>query len=376
MPEPPRVRFDDMSPNGGSFFLSGFVGELSATSPHQVVKALAEIEEASREGLWAAGYVAYEAAPAFDPKMVVKIGQSQLPLVWFGLFESRIRASRIPTVPRLAAGTFDCEWTEIEYARAVAKAKELIRQGSSYQINLTTRFRGRVEDPWSLYCSLAAAQRGCFSAFIVNEHHAIASASPELFFDVAEGEIATRPMKGTSRRGATPDDDSLRAKALQQSPKERAENVMIVDMCRNDLGRVSVPGSVRVRNLFETEPYPNVWQLTSTIDARLRRELSLADIIGALFPPASVTGAPRHATMEAIADLEQSPRGVYCGTVGIVEPSTSDIRARFAVAIRTAVIDLAGHECVYGSGGGVTWSSTPEGEWQELLDKAAILGGQ
>lgn len=180
-------------------------------------------------------------------------------------------------------------------------------------------------------------------------------------------------MKGTAARGRTPAEDRDQARRLRTSPKELAENVMIVDLLRNDLAKVALVGSVEVTRLFALERYPTVWQLTSEITSRLHPDRGLVDIFRALFPCGSVTGAPKRRSMEVIRDVETGPRGVYCGAVGLVAPPSAPFRARFSVAIRTAVVDRQTACGVYGAGGGITWDSRPAAEWAELLAKAAVL---
>jgi para-aminobenzoate synthetase/4-amino-4-deoxychorismate lyase len=202
----------------------------------------------------------------------------------------------------------------------------------------------------------------------------IASASPELFFEWSGDLLRTRPMKGTAARGRTPAEDRALAQGLRSSPKELAENLMIVDLLRNDLSRVARTGGLDVPALFTVERYPTVWQLTSEVTARVRDDVGLLDVFRALFPCGSVTGAPKARTMRLIRDLETGPRGVYCGAIGLVAPPGAAFRARFAVAIRTAVVDRGTGAAVFGAGGGITWDSDPAAERAELLAKAAILG--
>ena len=180
-------------------------------------------------------------------------------------------------------------------------------------------------------------------------------------------------MKGTASRGRWPEEDIERVQEMLESAKERAENIMIVDLVRNDLGRVAVYGSVRVPTLFEAERYPTVWQLTSTISAQCPREVDLATLFAALFPSGSITGAPKRRTMQAIAEIEGRPRGVYCGAIGFLSPNPVQTEARFSVAIRTVTVSHRSCYAEYGTGGGITTSSDPDSEWTELLTKAAIL---
>ena len=268
------------------------------------------------------------------------------------------------------------DWSDADHRRAVERVRERIAAGDTYQVNLTDRLRAPFDgDPTELYADLAAAQAGAHNAYLDLGRHVLASASPELFFDWDGDVLRTRPMKGTAARGFSPDDDRRRGEELRSSAKERAENLMIVDLLRNDVSRVARVGSVDVPALFELEGYPTVWQLTSEITARTRADVGLVDVFRALFPCGSVTGAPKRASMQIVCELEPAPRGVYCGAIGLVAPPGGPFRARFGVAIRTAVVDRERRTAVYGAGGGITWGSDPAAERAELLAKAAILRG-
>ncbi len=323
-----------------------------------------------REGFYAAGFVAYEAAPAFDRALAVK-DDSGFPLLWFGLYAGVEEVE----LPGLAAGAEggEMEWQatvgEAEFCREVARIKALIRSGDTYQVNYTYRLRTRLAcDPWDAFLRLVAAQDPPYGAFVDTGDWVVCSASPELFFRLDGARIQCRPMKGTAARGRTQAEDLALAQALRASEKERAENVMIVDMVRNDLGRVAQTGSVTADRLFEVEKYPTVWQMTSTIEART--EAGLSEVFRALFPPASITGAPKVRTMQIIAGLEPLPRRLYTGTIGFLAPGR---RAQFSVAIRTLLADRRTGCAEYGVGGGITWDSDPEAEWQECRAKARIL---
>jgi para-aminobenzoate synthetase/4-amino-4-deoxychorismate lyase len=256
-----------------------------------------------------------------------------------------------------------------EFEAKVKRIKELIRLGDTYQVNYTYRLGAvMAADPWEFFLQLVAAQEAPYGAFVDTGEWVIGSASPELFFQLDGDRIVCRPMKGTAARGLTQAQDQAQAEALRTSEKERAENVMIVDMVRHDLGRVAETGSVTVPRLFAVEKYPTVWQMTSTIEARTRA--SLCEIFQALFPPASITGAPKVRTMEIIAQLEPSARRIYTGAIGFIAPGR---RAQFNVAIRTLLLDPRTGRAEYSVGGGITWGSQPEAEWQECRDKAKIL---
>ena len=244
-----------------------------------------------------------------------------------------------------------------------------------YQCNLTVRLRSKVVgDLRMLYRDLALAQGGAYNAYLDTGRFVIVSASPELFFEWRGDRLTTRPMKGTVTRGRWPGEDADQAGRLARSPKDRAENVMIVDLLRNDLGKLAEWGGVEVPALFDLERFETLWQLTSTVTARPRPGTTLVDVFEALFPCGSVTGAPKRSTMELIAELESSRRGVYCGAVGFVAPPGARSRALFNVAIRTVVVDRVDGSAVYGTGGGITWDSTAQAEHAELLAKSAILG--
>jgi para-aminobenzoate synthetase/4-amino-4-deoxychorismate lyase len=343
---------------------------LVAERPDEVAGVLAEVEAA---GEWAYGYVSYEAAPGLDPRLpAFPRGASEPPLAWFGLCDAPRPVPVIaPSGPRRTRWALD--WSEGEHRRAVEAVRKHIAAGETYQCNLTGRLRAAFGgDPLELYANLAAAQGGALNAYAEMGPFVVASASPELFFEWAGDRVRTRPMKGTAAR--RPGNDDEVGRRLRDSPKERAENLMIVDLLRNDLAKVAATGSVEVTELFALERYPTVWQMTSEVVARLRPECGLVDIFRALFPCGSVTGAPKRRSMEIIRDLEGGPRGVYCGAVGLVAPPSEPVRARFNVAIRTAVIDRRTSTAVYGAGGGITWGSEPAAEWAELLTKAAIAG--
>ncbi|PLX85698.1 MAG: aminodeoxychorismate synthase, component I [Desulfuromonas sp.] len=337
-----------------------------------VLPALRRVEAAvDEEGLWAAGFLAYEAAPAFDRALRVRPA-GPAPLLWFGLFDPPEEVSP-PSTPQLRE---QLSWSPAldrpAYDRAIARIRQLIADGDTYQVNFTfplrAPFRGEAE---ALFWHLALSAQAPYAAFLDTGPFAVCSASPELFFRLEGREMTCRPMKGTAPRGRTPTEDEQVRERLLASAKDRAENLMIVDMLRNDLGRVAATGSVVVPELFRAERYPTVWQLTSTVTAR--SDASLCEIMAALFPCASITGAPKARTMEIIAELERFPRQAYTGTLGYFAPGR---RAQFNVAIRTVLVDRAAKQAEFGVGGGVTWSSDSAGEYAECLVKARLLGGK
>ncbi|HYH24914.1 MAG TPA: aminodeoxychorismate synthase component I [Blastococcus sp.] len=373
----PWARFDDLRA-GTALRCPPPRQVLVAVRPEEVAGVLQQVHEATERGGWAYGYVAYEAAAGLDPRLPGRpAAPGDPPLVWFGLCDEPVPVDPVtaPGPAGQADGPWRPDWTDEEHARAVATVREHIAAGDTYQCNLTDRLRSSVTgSPVDLYARLALAQRGAYNACLDLGRHVVASASPELFFEWAGDEVRTRPMKGTAPRGRTTAEDEEQTRLLLSSAKERAENVMIVDLLRNDLGRVAEVGSVRVDELLALERYPTVWQLTSQVSARARPGTGLLQLFEALFPCGSVTGAPKQRTMELISRLEPTPRGVYCGAVGLVGPPSAPFRARFNVAIRTVVLDRSTGRAVYGAGGGITWDSDAGRERAELHAKAAVLG--
>ena len=215
---------------------------------------------------------------------------------------------------------------------------------------------------------MVVEQEAGYNAYVEHDEMAVISMSPELFFEQNDRELTTRPMKGTTQRGVTDQEDLAQASWLEQDPKNRSENMMIVDLLRNDMNRISEVGSEHVERLCQVEQYSTVWQMTSTIKSRLREDVDLVAIFRSLFPCGSITGAPKIATMEIIKNLEPQPRGVYCGTIGLLLPNGRRI---FNVAIRTIQLHLG--KAIYGVGGGITWDSTWESEYREVHQKAAVL---
>ncbi|MCC7299781.1 MAG: aminodeoxychorismate synthase component I [Verrucomicrobia bacterium] len=341
---------------------------LTARTPDEVFQALEKIEAS---GLWAAGFISYEAAGAFDDALKTH-SPGSLPLLQFGLFRNADTVQLPKSEGAYQLGEWMPSVTRGEYAAAIAAIKEHIAAGDTYQVNYTFRLNADFSgSPFDFFCDLAAAQQGRYAAFIETDEFAICSASPELFFELNDGIITSRPMKGTLSRALTFSKDWKQAEALKNSAKDRAENIMIVDMIRNDIGRIAESGSVETLSRFDVEKYPTVWQLTSTVRGELaqrHRGTKVADVMRALFPCSSITGAPKAKTMEIIRSLEKSPRGVYTGSIGFIAP---DGAAQFNVAIRTAVIQNGKAE--YGIGGGIVWDSDADCEYEEALSKARIL---
>jgi para-aminobenzoate synthetase/4-amino-4-deoxychorismate lyase len=369
------VRFDSLDPVRGarSFRFEGLRRVVRADALADVVPALAEVERAVADGLHAAGFVAYEAAPAFDRALATHPPDARLPLAWFAIFAERIEAEPVDAPEDVTAaevGELRANAGEAEHAQQVAAVRELIAAGETYQVNLTFPLRAEVRgSALDLYRRLCHAQRAAYCALIDLGERVIVSASPELFFRWADGEMELRPMKGTRPRGASPGADAALAAELAASPKDRAENLMIVDLLRNDAGRIAEFGGVRVERMFEVERYPTVHQMTSTIRARPRQGTTLADVFRALFPCGSITGAPKVRTSHIIAETERGSRGVYTGAIGFVSPG----EAVFSVAIRTLLVDPVAGVAELGVGSGITWDSEAAAEYRECLSKAAFV---
>ncbi|MDK1021697.1 MAG: aminodeoxychorismate synthase component I [Candidatus Hydrogenedentes bacterium] len=342
---------------------------ISVSALEDVRPALERVNRCVEAGLHAAGFLSYEAAPAFDSAMKTH-PPGPVPLLCFGIFEKFTKhpQTKVPIAPHNSISWEPLVGRE-EYGIAMGRIRQWLAAGDTYQVNYTFSMRAAVHgDPFELFARLCASQPADFSAYVDAGRFKILSLSPELFFRLDGDRIITRPMKGTASRGLGYDDDCARARLLQRSAKERAENVMIVDLLRNDLGRISRTGSVTVDSLFDAERYDTLWQMTSSISSKT--EASLPDIFAALFPSGSVTGAPKLRTMEIIRELEQGPRGVYCGAVGWMAP---DRQAEFNVAIRTMTVDTNSCEATYPVGSGITWDSLPQAEYDECLLKASVL---
>lgn len=347
------------------------IKELKTRNLDQVEALLREVEAYQEQGFYAVGYVSYEAAPAFEKKFAVHpaplIGEY---LLYFTIHEE---VETLPFPEDYEAVDLPANWKEEVEAPAYQEAIETIhhhiRQGDTYQVNYTVQLSQELKsDPLAIYNRLVVEQKAHYNAFIQHDDVSILSISPELFFEQDDRLLTTRPMKGTTRRGLTNQADLKEAAWLEADPKNRAENMMIVDLLRNDMNRISEIGSEQVTRLCQVEQYSTVWQMTSTIESRLRPEVDLVQTFQALFPCGSITGAPKISTMEIIQQTEIAPRGVYCGTIGILLPRGKRI---FNVAIRT--LQMQGGKAIYGVGGGITWDSKWEGEYQETKQKSAVL---
>ncbi len=343
-----------------------------------VIQAIQAAAEAGKTVVMA---LAYEAAPAFDDALVVHPydPQSPLPLLWAGVCDDLRDDSPPAHREHFACGPWRPLVKEAHNAEALAAIHGLIRQGETYQVNYTAPWRAAFHgDPCAWFATVARAAQVGYPAFVDTGGAAIASFSPELFLRVMHTPLGrqavARPMKGTMPRGRWLEEDQSRADALFASDKERAENVMIVDLLRNDLGRVAVPGGVKPSRLFQLEAYPTVWQMTSTVSGLLREDVTLWDLLAATFPCGSVTGAPKVRAMEIIRAMEPHPRGVYCGAIGVVTPDPRHgWLCRMSVPIRTAVVDRSATEARCSAGGGVVHDSLETRERRERAAKLKFL---
>lgn len=351
-----------------------FEHPIAVTQAHgldEILPALRQIEKRlSQERLYAVGFISYEAAPAFDPAFRVRPADPDFPLLWFGLYPHAAPFD-LDASPwsNYHVGAWTPSISRQQYDQAIASIKEAIARGETYQVNYTLRLHAPFSgEAWGLFRQMVQTQRARYAAYLDLGRFVVCSASPELFFTSEDGRLTCRPMKGTAGRGLLLEDDQTQADWLYHSEKNRAENVMIVDMIRNDLGRIAEIGSVQTTRLFEVERYPTVWQMTSTVEARSRS--SLSEIMRALFPCASITGAPKVRTTHIIADLETTPRRIYTGCIGFISPQR---RAQFNVAIRSVLLDRKSGVAEYGVGGGIVWDSTSVEEYEECQIKARLL---
>lgn len=383
----PFVLLDDsLDPAGLSHLFVDPLRIVSVTDPAQVGSALDAIADATAQGLFAAGFLSYELGYLMESRLAPLLPRRRrLPLIWMGLFRERRELTPAETqrwLEQQATGDFrlgpvELAWSRERYKVHCRRVLDYIAAGDVYQINLTTKGKFTFEgDPTAFYLDLRRRQKVAYGAFIAMPGFHILSLSPELFLRAADGKALARPMKGTAPRGATAEEDARLRAWLATDVKSRAENLMIVDLMRNDLGRVAEPGGVSVPDLFTVETYRTVLQMTSGVEARLREGVGLRDLLAATFAPGSVTGAPKVRAMEIIRELEDEPREVYTGAIGMIGPGGAGGRGAFGmtfnVAIRTVVLDDAGRAEI-GVGGGVVQDSRPDGEYDECLLKMRFL---
>ncbi|EHK67809.1 aminodeoxychorismate synthase component I [Achromobacter arsenitoxydans] len=375
-----ECRFEDRLA-GRALRLDGLCARIEARAAAEVGPALAAIEAARRQGRWIALLLDYELGEWLLPEAALAPpagpwtppsddGRARLTAL---VFERKLDeapwgapdADATPAAISLPAPRM----TEAAYVRQIDAIRGLIRDGELYQVNFTQPLDLQLQgDAATLYRRIAARNPVAHGAFIQDGARTVLSFSPELFVRRDGPRLTTRPMKGTAPRHPDPAEDERLGRELLASDKNRSENLMIVDLLRNDLGRLAEPGSVKVDALFTLERYPTVWTMTSTVSAMAPRA-SLGDVLHALFPCGSITGAPKVAAMRRIRQMESAPRGLYCGSVGWLAP---DGDFSLNVAIRTLVLNASG-QGVYSVGGGIVYDSDPAGEWQECHWKARIL---
>ena len=345
-----------------------------ATRLDQVMFVLDQVVDAvERESLWAAGFISYEAAPGFDANLRVRTG-TRTPLLWFALYGAptivpAAALARLRIAQQSAIPDWQVSLSRREFAERVQRIRQYIAAGDNYQTNFTLRLETPLlEAPWQLFLRMCHGHASRCGAYVDAGDFVVASASPELLLRMEGDDLVSRPMKGTAPRGRLTSEDRACGDALRASEKNCAENLMIVDMVRNDMSRVATLGSVRTEALFAVERYPSLLTLTSTV--RARSSAGIGEVLRAMFPAASITGAPKRRTMQIIAELESTPRGVYTGSVGFIAPNR---RAQFNVAIRTAVVERGTRTVEFGVGGGIVWDSTSAGEYDECLLKARVV---
>ena len=321
-----------------------------------------------KKNLIAAGYLSYEAAPAFDNAYCVN-KKGNLPLICFGLFKDYKTEITLESNNHESAEAIEWEiaTNQTHYEIHLKYIKDQIKLGNTYQVNYTLRKHSKcIANPYGFF--LEKVQDAPYAAFIDSDEHTIISTSPELFFKLSDESLICKPMKGTSKRGRTLKEDIALMKELKNSEKDKAENIMITDMLRNDMGKISDTGSVKVLSEFDIEKYPTVWQMTSSVKSQTRA--SITAIFEALFPCASVTGAPKVSSMKIISEIEDQPREIYTGAIGYIAPNNE---AQFSVPIRTILSNKKIDRSVYGTGSGIVWDSEWEKEWDECQNKSAIL---
>ena len=363
--------------NGGALLFSDPVEVVVLSSLSGLKRFFQTLEEKLAESYFLAGWLSYEAGYGFEPTLFsfADATHSSSPLAWFGVYRSpqhyseRVVKELFYEHPSSSPGIVSFNLPEEEYREKVLAIKDQIAAGNVYQVNFTGRNRFTFSGSASaLYGALRDAQPSSYTALLNCGERTILSFSPELFFSKRGLAIETMPMKGTAPRGRTFEEDNRFKESLTQCKKNRAENLMIVDLLRNDLGRICRPGSIKAEKLFAAETYPTLHQMVSTIRGEQRENIGLYELFKALYPSGSVTGAPKIKAMKLIRTFETEPRAIYTGTIGFISPDRDMV---FNVAIRT--VELSGEEGVYGSGSGIVWDSDPQEEYRECHLKAKIL---
>ncbi len=375
---PGTVLLDTVASHEGdqrTLLFSHPVEELVARSLDDVPHVLEGLDTLSRRGLWLAGFLTYEAGYGLEETFRREPIDEREPLAWFGAYQRpQVLAAdtwdkSIALATRISLTAPSCTLGRPSYREAIERIRAHIREGDVYQINFTFPLTfGISGDVFDFYLALRQAQPVPYAAYVTLEDRTYLSLSPELFFRRQARRIVAQPMKGTAPASVDEDADRLTSEKLRADPKNRAENLMIVDLLRNDLSVCCVPGTVRVPDLFGIHRYPSVIQMTSTIEGDLRDEVGYSNIFRALFPCGSVTGAPKIRAMEIIRSLESTRRGLYCGALGFISP---DETAAFNVAIRT--LEIRDGVARFGTGSGIVWDSDPESEYDECLLKAKFV---
>jgi para-aminobenzoate synthetase/4-amino-4-deoxychorismate lyase len=362
---------DNLSPHGQSRLFSAPKEVLCAYDAVAARAALKRIAEAGEQGLWAAGYLAYELGFLFEERLTEFLPErSKTPLLWFGLYDTPKPFTGLPESPDGTAENLAPATSFADYASAFETVKNYIAAGDTYQVNLTFKANFQLSgSPLGLYRRLAQSQKTAYGAYIHAGDHFVLSRSPELFVSGTGDALFARPMKGTLPRAPLASQDAADRAALAADEKNRAENLMIVDLLRNDLGRIAEIGSVEVTDLFTVETYSTLHTMTSGITAKRRPDVTMLDVLENLFPCGSITGAPKLRAMEIIREVEPAPRGLYSGSIGYIAPNGD---FAFNVAIRTAVIDTQGNGTI-GIGGGIVADSEAASEYSEALLKLRFL---
>lgn len=372
-------RFD--KDNERSYLFSNPAEIIASYKPEDVKKNLFEVEGYVSKGYYAAGFISYEAGFSFEDDLKGLETDRSFPLLWFGIYKKpRIFARGDRVVFRHDAETrysiknLRPNITKDKYIHNIKKIKHFIRKGDTYQVNYTFKYKFDFSGSmYGFYEDMKAKQSVSYSAFIKTQEFSILSLSPELFFRRRDSRIEVRPMKGTFDRGRDLEEDEYNIKLLEHSLKNRSENVMIVDLLRNDLGRISRTGTVRTEKLFKVERYETLLQMISIVKSSLKKNITLYDLFKAIFPSGSVTGAPKISTMKIIDSLENEDRHIYTGGIGFLAPGGESV---FNVAIRTALIDMRAKKGEMGVGSGIVYDSDPEKEFEECKLKTKFIDGK
>ena len=365
------------SDNKYSYLFKNPLEVVSCHNPDEVKPSIDKIERMLRKGLFAAGFISYETGFAFEPALK-QDKFYDFPLLWFGIFTKPVVFDHryIKFDDDIPSGDYSMnsvkpDISENEYIKSVKKIKRYIEEGHTYQVNRTFKLDFSYKGiPSNLYLYLRKKQSVSYSAFVKFGKKYILSFSPELFLRQEKGIVRVKPMKGTIARGRFLEEDIKNAAALHSCQKNRSENIMIVDLLRNDLGKISQTGSVKTKKFFEIEKYESLFQMTSTAEGKIRADISLYDMFKSMFPSGSVTGAPKIRTMKIIDEIERSPRRIYTGSIGFITPKNDLV---FNVAIRTLLLDSDSSKGEMGIGSGIVYDSEAKKEYEECLLKAKFL---